>query len=118
MKQDCSFGTGNGGLSLSTGLNDGLPSLSSFEVIDRLIDVSVKQNPNIHRIIILGHSAGGQFVVRYAAINNQHEPLLKKGITVRYIVANPSSYPYLNETRYQLNSKGEVLKTSKEELAD
>lgn len=107
-----------GGLSLSTGLNDGLPSLSSFEVIDRLIDVSVKQNPNIHRIIILGHSAGGQFVVRYAAINSRHEPLVKKGITVRYVVANPSSYPYLNETRYQLNSKGEVLKTSKEELAD
>ena len=108
----------SGGLSLSTGLNDGLPSLSSFEVIDRLIDVSVKQNPNIHRIIILGHSAGGQFVVRYAAINNQHEPLFKKGITVRYVVANPSSYPYLNETRYKFNSKGEVLKTSKEELAD
>jgi hypothetical protein len=38
--------------------------------------------------------------------------------SVRYVVANPSSYPYLNETRYQINSKGEVLKTSIKELAD
>ncbi len=51
-----------GGKSLSTGLNTDLPKLSSFEVLDRLIDVVTKQNPNMRRIIILGHSAGGQFV--------------------------------------------------------
>jgi pimeloyl-ACP methyl ester carboxylesterase len=105
-----------GGMSLSTGLNKDLPSLSSFEVIDRLIDVAIKLNPGIHRIIILGHSAGGQFVVRYAAINSRHDSLELQGVSVRYVVANPSSYPYLDETRYQLNSKGEILKIQREEL--
>jgi pimeloyl-ACP methyl ester carboxylesterase len=108
----------SGGMSLSTGLNKDLPSLSSFEVMDRLIDVSIKLNPGIHRIIILGHSAGGQFVLKYAAINSRHEFLEQQGVSIRYIVANPSSYPYLNETRYQLNSKGEIHKIPREEFVD
>jgi hypothetical protein len=54
----------SGGMSLSTRLNKDLPSLSSFEVIDRLLDAAIKPNPGIRRIIILGHSAGGQFIVR------------------------------------------------------
>jgi hypothetical protein len=107
-----------GGMSLSTGLNKDLPSLSSFEVIDRLIDVSIKLNPGIHRIIILGHSAGGQFVVRYAAINSRHEFLEQQGVSIRYVVANPSSYPYLDQTRFHFNSAGEILITSQEELKD
>ncbi len=108
----------NGGMSLSTGLNKDLPTLSSFEVLDRLIDVVTKQNPGIHRIIILGHSAGGQFVVRYAAINSRHEFLEQQGVSIRYVVANTSSYPYLNETRYQLNSKDEIQKIPLEKFVD
>jgi len=105
-----------GGKSLSTGLNKNLPILSSFEVIDRLIDVSIKMNPGIHRIIILGHSAGGQFVARYAAINSRHDLLEKQGVSIQYVVANPSSYTYLDKTRYQLNSKGEILEIPQEEF--
>jgi len=105
-----------GGKSLSTGLNKDLPTLSSFEVIDILIDVSIKMNPGIHRINILGHSAGGQFVLRYAAINSRHEFLEQQGVSIRYVVANPSSYPYLDKTRYQLNSMGEILEIPQEEL--
>ena len=106
----------SGGKSLSTGLNKDLPSLSSFEVIDRLIDVAVKRNPGIRRIIILGHSAGGQFVVRYAAINSRHELLEQQGVSIRYVVANSSSYPYLDQTRFHFNAAGEILITSREEL--
>jgi len=106
----------SGGMSLSTGLNQDLPSLSSFEVIDRLIDFAVKLNPGIRRIIILGHSAGAQFIVRYAAINNGHEFLGKQGISIRYVVANSSSYPYLDQTRFHFNSAAEILITSREEL--
>jgi len=36
-------------MSLSTGLNNDLPKLSSFEVLDRLIDVVTKHNPNTLR---------------------------------------------------------------------
>ena len=105
-----------GGMSLSTGLNKDLPSLSSLEVMDRLLDVSIKLNPGIRRIIILGHSAGGQFIVRYAAINSLHEFLEQQGISIRYVVANSSSYPYLDQTRFHFNSAGEILITSREEL--
>lgn len=105
-------------MSLSTGLNTDLPSLSSFEVIDRLIDFAIKLNPGIRRIIILGHSAGGQFTVRYAAINSRHEFREQRGMSIRYVVANSSSYPYLDPTRFHFNSAGEVLKTSQKDLSD
>ena len=108
----------SGGMSLSTGLNKDLPSLSSFEVIDTLLDVAIKINPGIRRIIIPGHSAGAQFIVRYAAINSRHEFLEQQAISIRYVVANSSSYPYLDQTRFYFNSAGEVLKTSQEELID
>ncbi len=107
-----------GGVSLSTRLNKDLPSLSSFEVVDRLIDDSIKLNPNIHKIFILGHSAGGQFVLRYAAINNRHEHLKQRGVSIRYVAANLSSYLYLNKTRYKFISKDKVLKIPQEELKD
>jgi hypothetical protein len=106
----------SGGMSLSTGLNKDLPSLSSFEVIDRLIDVAIKLNPGINRIVILGHSAGGQFIVRYAAINSRHESLEQQGISIRYVVANSSSYPYLDPIRFHVDSEGEMLITSREVL--
>lgn len=106
----------SGGMSLSTGLNKDLPSLSSFAVIDRLIDDAIKLNPGINRIIILGHSAGGQFIARYAAVNSRHEFLKQQGISLRYVVANSSSYPYLDPTRFHFNSAGEMLVTSREVL--
>jgi len=107
-----------GGMSLSTRLNKDLPSLSSFEVMDRLIDGSIKLNFNIQKIVILGHSAGGQYVLRYAAINNRHELLKQRGISIRYVVANPSSYLYLDKTRYKFTSKGKLLKLQEEEFKD
>jgi hypothetical protein len=44
--------------------------------------------------------------------------LEQQGVSIRYVVANPSSYPYLNETRYKLNSKGEIQKIPREEFVD
>ncbi len=52
--------------------------------------------PNIEEIVVAGHSAGGQFVQRYAAAN-RIDPL--PGVKIRYVVANPSSYVYLNGLR-------------------
>lgn len=103
-------------MSLSTGLNEDLPSLSSFELIDRLIDAAIKLNPGIRRIIMMGHSAGGQFIVRYAAINSRHESWEQQGISIRYVVANSSSYPYLDQTRFHFNSAEVIQITSREEL--
>jgi hypothetical protein len=46
--------------------------------------------------VVIGHSAGGQFVNRYQMANHVHERL---GVPVAYVVSNPSSYAYLDALR-------------------
>ncbi len=46
--------------------------------------------------MVAGHSAGGQFVNRYEMANQVHDSL---GVPVTYVVANPSSYAYLDAMR-------------------
>jgi hypothetical protein len=52
--------------------------------------------PNLRAIVFAGHSAGAQFVIRYQMSNRVHEQL---GVSVSYLVANSSGYPYLDERR-------------------
>jgi predicted esterase len=72
--------------------------LFSYDYIDYLLTLFDDKTrfPNLKQIIVAGHSAGGQVVQRYAA-GNRMEPKLKT--PVRYIVANPSGYVYMNELR-------------------
>jgi len=74
------------------------PDLTSFDFVDailrRLADKSVF--PNLGRIVVAGHSAGGQFVARYQMANRVHETL---GVPVTYVVANPSSYAWPDASR-------------------
>ncbi|HLD45393.1 MAG TPA: hypothetical protein VJC18_08160, partial [bacterium] len=76
--------------------------LSSAEVVDRIVQTLLDEAlyPDLDSIVIVGHSAGGQFVTRYAITNPVHDEMINRGIEVRYIVANPSAYLYLDETRY------------------
>jgi hypothetical protein len=53
--------------------------------------------PNLKRVIVAGHSAGGQVVHRYAAISRAQEE--RTDIAFRYVVANPSTYLYLTPDR-------------------
>ena len=75
------------------------PELSAFEVTDHLFAelAAPGRFPNLETIVLAGHSAGGQFVNRFASGSPAEEALT--GVDVRYIVANPSSYLYLNEAR-------------------
>jgi hypothetical protein len=52
--------------------------------------------PNLRTIVVAGHSAGAQFVTRFAMANRVHEQL---SVPVSYVVANPSSYAYLDDVR-------------------
>jgi hypothetical protein len=52
--------------------------------------------PNVKAIVVSGHSAGGQFANRYEMSNQIHDTL---GVPIAYVVANPSSYAYLDATR-------------------
>jgi pimeloyl-ACP methyl ester carboxylesterase len=73
--------------------------LSSFTVLDELVTVLADKTrfPQLTRITVVGHSAGGQFTQRYAAAGQA--PSRLAGSTVDYVVANPSSYLYLDATR-------------------
>ncbi len=74
--------------------------ISSFDIMDNLIRHIVFNGffPNLQNIIITGHSAGGQFTQRYA-IGTQIEKELPNALTVSYVIANPSSYLYLDQRR-------------------
>ena len=80
-------------------LND--RQLTSFDFMDRLLQQLAKKNafPNLRRIVVTGHSAGGQYVNRYEMATKVHDTL---GLPITYIVSNPSSYAYLDANRPSL----------------
>jgi hypothetical protein len=77
------------------------PTVSSFQVIDDLIArlADPARLPALRRIVIAGHSGGGQLVDRYAALNHADQRLKARGIEVAYVIANPSSYLYFTADR-------------------
>lgn len=76
----------------------GESKVSSFDVVDRLVSLIVKKDsfPNLKHLVIVGHSAGGQFVNRYASAADLSEC---RDIRVNFVVMNPSSYMYLDNRR-------------------
>lgn len=72
--------------------------ITSFDFVDEILRKLANRQtfPNLKSIVVAGHSAGGQYVNRYAMANQVHDKL---GVPVSYIVANPSSYAYLDATR-------------------
>ena len=108
-------------------LAPGRASLSSYEVLDGIVAMlsdshlvraspphmhflgSFKLNevawqyPAMEHIVIVGHSAGGQTVQRYALTAPHAAPAAGPKVApppVRYVVANPSSFGYLNASRW------------------
>lgn len=73
--------------------------ISSFEMLDEMLLAVTSAFPDLQGITIAGHSAGGQFVNRYAASNRAEPQLSQRNIAMRYIVSNPSSYLYFCEHR-------------------
>ncbi len=73
-------------------------AVSSFDVMDRILECfnDAARWPDLREVVVAGHSAGGQYVQRYAAFNRQ-EPKMR--VRVRYVPANPSSYVYPDEYR-------------------
>ncbi len=74
--------------------------ISSFAVLDQLLSVVCPTDsalfPRMKNIVIIGHSAGGQFVQRYAA-GGAGCP--NSSVEIRYVVMNPSSYLYVDGRR-------------------
>ena len=73
-------------------------TVTSFDFVDGVLQTLARKDsfPSLKAIVVAGHSAGGQFVSRYQMANRVHATL---GIPLTYVVANPSSYAYLDATR-------------------
>lgn len=91
------------------GISPSHKDLTSFDFADALLLKLARKEifPNLKTIVLAGHSAGGQFVTRYQMSNQVHDKL---GVPVTYVVSNPSSYAYLDDTRpsdaaYSINAR-------------
>ncbi|CAJ1967340.1 unnamed protein product [Cylindrotheca closterium] len=99
--------------------------VSSYEAVDRLVEHLVSFTApgtdtrcfsNLRQVSIVGHSAGGQLVQRWALLSNAFKMIRPSSWTtattttainddpgysmdIRAVVANPRSYCYLNEKR-------------------
>jgi len=74
-------------------------SFSSFSLVDSLIARACNKRlfPNLKRISIIGHSAGGQFVSRYVSMTPM--PKISSTYKFNFIIMNPSTYMYLDDRR-------------------
>lgn len=93
---------------------------SSYEVLDDMLMALNDQTkfPKLKHIVFVGHSAGGQAVQRFALVTHVvpadlfHDQtllqlpsesgvkMLREGLEVRFVIANPSSYAYLDTNRW------------------
>lgn len=73
--------------------------VSSFAVVDQLVTSIVASGrfPNLAATVLVGHSAGGQFVNRFTA--GSPLPEQYSNLQFRFIVANPGTYLYVNSER-------------------
>jgi len=95
---EANWGCGGAGRWTAGGVAADGSKLTSFDITDDLLKLLARKDvfPNLSAIFVAGHSAGGQFVQRYAMANQVHDQL---GVPVTYIVGNPSSYAYLDSLR-------------------
>src|ERR1700722_16162399 len=76
----------------------GNDKLTSFDFMDEIVRRLARKDvfPNLKSIVVAGHSAGGQFVIRYEMANQVHDSV---GVPISYVVSNPSTYPYVDDMR-------------------
>ncbi|MFJ4344335.1 alpha/beta fold hydrolase [Pseudomonas sp. NPDC089401] len=80
---------------------DGRVGIAGFTVLDDLLAyLGDRQHfPQLEEIVLIGHSAGGQLMQRYALLGEGDKGL--SGIRVRYVISSPSSYLYIDDNRLQ-----------------
>jgi hypothetical protein len=70
-------------------------SVSSFDVFDEFLRAALVKFPALEKIVVIGHSTGGQAVHRYALLGvGVHERLVSEGIEIRYVSGNPGAYAF------------------------
>jgi hypothetical protein len=81
----------------------GPAKISSFRAMDCLLEqlTAAERRPPGRKlvVVIIGNSAGGQYVNRYAAVGQAPDVVAGRGIGVRFVIANPSTYLYFDAYR-------------------
>ncbi|KTC48480.1 hypothetical protein AO262_29945 [Pseudomonas fluorescens ABAC62] len=82
-------------------VSTGPGQISSYGALDQIIKHLGNRTlfPALKEIVVAGHSGGGQVVQRFALTGHDHPTLQTEGISLRYVVANPSSYAYFSAQR-------------------
>jgi pimeloyl-ACP methyl ester carboxylesterase len=77
----------------SGGMSPTNPTISAFDFLDEIVRklADKKIFPNLTKIVVAGHSAGGQVATRYEMTNKVHGT---PGVSITYVVANPSTYAW------------------------
>ena len=88
-----------GDLSRSTQSNPRPFRISSFSTMDTIFHRLVENNAGLEKIILTGHSAGSQMVVRYAAGGRGQEGVEYENIEVVYVPVNTPSFLYYDGYR-------------------
>jgi pimeloyl-ACP methyl ester carboxylesterase len=101
----------------SGGMSPSNPELSSFDFADEILRklADKKIFPNLTKIVVAGHSAGGQFATRYEMASKVHDSL---GVQVSYVVANPSSYAWPVASRPLPVGDADTVDAYKESMGD
>ncbi|MGA8532796.1 MAG: hypothetical protein WB615_01665 [Candidatus Tumulicola sp.] len=75
--------------------------ISTYDVFDAMIArlSDAARFPRLRSIVVVGHSAGGQIVQRYAVVGKAPQLGAGARVPVHLIVSNPSSYLYLTDWR-------------------
>jgi len=76
-------------------------ALSSFTAMDSLLGqlAPLAEAGRAPAVVVFGNSAGGQFVNRYAAVGRGPDLLAARGLRVRFVISNPSTYLYFDRER-------------------
>jgi pimeloyl-ACP methyl ester carboxylesterase len=79
----------------------GPAGISAYEILDTLLLHLADRTifPDLKDIVLAGHSGGGQAVQRYAVVGTAPAQVEARGIHVRFVIANPSSYLYFSDDR-------------------
>lgn len=99
----------------SGGMATSHPALSSFDFMDEIVRqlANKKHFPNLTKVVVAGHSAGGQFASRYGMANRMHG---NPGVAMSYVVANPSTYAWPTGVRPTTAGNADSVTANREAL--
>ena len=95
-------------------INAPISSYATMDAVIKFLSVASTQFLSLKRVVVVGHSAGGQFVHRWALLSqspvwgystslyssgNGTSGHLYRALDIRVVVANPKSFCYLNARR-------------------